>query len=52
MEKLTEIITLSHKYDVILTFQLGTIVNRALPSLHGMSFKITLTVPLRIAKLG
>ena len=26
----------------------GTVVNRALPSLHGRSFEITLTVPLKV----
>jgi len=30
----------------------GTVVNRALPSLYGWSFEITLTIPLMILTLG
>ena len=55
MEKITEINTywvrktmISSTFLIRLGFK-GTVVNRALPFLHGRSLKITLTVPLIVS---
>ena len=54
MEKLTEINTFQVRKTTVYSYFFirlrlrykGTVVNRALPSLHGGSLEITLTVPL------
>ena len=38
------------KHEFLIHAFKGTVVNRTLPSLHGGSFEITLTVPLNLSQ--